>query len=269
MNRSPLLALGALAILAAATGCSGSGDDPFGPEPDFAGIEQKVARPTGTFAVGRESSLFGEYAARRAGSNELDVSGTRTSAPSGSSTGGVKSQALDLLGAGMGSASQVACSDLQYGRSVGTCACPGGGDFAYDFAGAQRSGRGGPIDATLKIRFNACATSAGAVDGREFVKIRSSSGLGAKDLFLILSLDVTLTSQASRHHLAADMVYSDGAAWLAVQVDDGYVVVSAQTDGEGKNGTFTVRDRNTTWTCSVSGGKGTCTSSAGETRTVR
>ena len=258
--------MGALAIVATMVGCS-SHEDPFGPEPDFGSIEQKLARPTGTLAPGKEATLFGEYASRRAGSNDLDVSGTKASAPSDTAAGGVRSQALDWLDAGMGSPSSVGCNDLRYGRAVGSCACPGGGDFAYDFSGAQQARRGGPINATLKVRFNACSSKAGSIDGREFVRVRSSSGLSAKDLFLILSLDVTLTAATQSHHLAADLVYESGAYWLSVDVDDGHVVVSGS--GSAKDGSFTVRDRNTTWTCKLTGGKGSCTSTAGETREVQ
>jgi hypothetical protein len=259
--------MGLMAALPGLAGCSGGSSDPFGPAPDFASIEQRLEAPTGTLAPGREATVLAEFASRRASSADLDVSGTGgESAAATDPASDVRSQAIEILDAGLGAPSRVYCNDLQYGRAVGTCACAGGGSFSYDFSSAQQLRRGAPLDATLKVRFDACHSSYGSIEGREFVKLRSKGGLNRNDLSLVMSLDVTMTHAGRVQPVDFDFVYKGGSYVFSVEVDDGYVVVTST--GDGHDGRVAIRDRNTTWTCIVTAGKGSCSSTSGEARSI-
>lgn len=257
-----------LGLLAFAAGCS-SADDPFGAEPDFKSIEERLEKPTGTFTQGKEAILFEQYASRRGSSNDIDVTGSDSNAAAASSSSSIRSQALELLDAGLSGSSRVSCRDLQRGNANGTCFCPSGGTFSYDFSGAQQIRRGGPIDVTLKVRFQGCASHDTTVDGREFVKLKSPGHATADDLSMIFTLDVEMSRGADKHAIDLDLLYKNGSYWLSLQVDDGTIVIGASGyDGSTKSGTITVRDRSTTWTCTLTGGKGSCTNAEGATRTL-
>jgi hypothetical protein len=251
-------AVGALALSGLAGCGSSSSHDPFGPEPDFASIEARAARPTGTLAPGREASLLGEFATRRSGSTSLDVGAAGVSA--GGDSGGLQGQALRALDL---DGSFTSCSDLRGGRTVGSCACPDGGTFAYDFSGMQQRNL---QEYVLKMRFDDCGRGGAWVDGRSFMKLRAST-TSRTDVFMILSLDAMVSAHAKTHAVKGDFVYQNGSYSLSMQVDDGYITVSSKSFN-GSTGTVTVRDRSTTWTCTVANGRGTCSSTAGESRTL-
>jgi len=263
-----------LGLAAMAMACSSS-DDPFGPDPDFSAIHQEFTSPTGTFARGAELSIIGGASQQHTSVNggfampTVDAATTSGTGSSSGSTAGM--QSLRILTSGSSNAGSW-CSDIASGKTSGSCGCPGGGTLVYDFSGLQTARSGGPIDVTLRLHASQCTVDGNRVDGGEYLKLRSSGTPSASDLFMlmVLRLEVKLASDPLTHKLDLDMEYDDGSWWIAVRVDDGFVVVGTKTgwDGATKTGTIYVRDRNASWTCTLTNGTGTCTSNTGETRQV-
>ncbi|MDB4934807.1 MAG: hypothetical protein JWP87_1779 [Labilithrix sp.] len=273
----PLLAFASLGVVL--VGCGSDASDPFGPDPDYASVQQRFTSPTGTVNERNMGSVFAQYAEKRSTSSQAAFSGATSlggmggAAGGGASgspqTGGVQSKALQLLDlAETGSSSSLQCSALAHGDVTGSCSCPDGGSFDYDFSGfraVQQSS--GPIDASLKVRFEACQLSGVGIDGREFVHVhgeRGGASFDAKSFSMLLIADFTVTKGAETHSLDLAAMISNGTMELAVKVDDGWVTIRA-TNGDAA-GSFELRDRNGTWTCDVKDGAGTCKNANGETR---
>src|SRR4051794_31424682 len=95
-----------LSLLAAASfgvvvaGCGSDASDPFGPDPDYASVQQRFSSPTGTVSERNLSAVFSRYSEQRdmsaLGNVGLGTSTTTTGASSSAS--GTHSQALHILG---------------------------------------------------------------------------------------------------------------------------------------------------------------------------
>src|SRR5205823_2645911 len=137
---------------------------------------------------------------------------------------------------------------------TGSCACPDGGDLAWDLEGLQSSKQslqsGGPVDVTVRVLVSGCRVKTAEVDGSEFVKMKSRGTPSAKDLLLLEDIHLSATNGSVHAQIDADFEFLDGKMWLSVSVNDGNVAVAtAAWDSSTKTGTITVRDRNATWTC--------------------
>lgn len=280
MNKLACLPLLATVCLAAAlTGCSSgsSSSDSFGAEPDYASIQQRFTAPTGTVPADKMSALFARYSEQRASSSLAGMGGATSFVPGGATrsttaTTGVHSQALQLLDvAQSGGSTSPRCSALEHGDVTGSCACPDGGSFDYDFSGVLSVQKtSGPIDASLKVRFDACHAHDVAIDGREFVRIHADRGgsiVDPKSLSMLMVADFTVSKGAENHTVDLAVLVDKGEIVMALKVDDGWVTVRATTaSAAAGGGSFVVRDRNGSWTCTVVSGAGTCHNDAGETR---
>ena len=274
---APLVLLSVSTFALVVAGCSGSdSSDPFGAEPDYAAVQQRIASPTGTIGERNISSLFSKYseqsdmsATSNLGLGKSTGTSTGTATSTGSGTATTHSQALHILGGG--SNLTASCSALAQGQLAGTCGCPSGGSFTYDFNGirsAQQSS--GPIDASLKMRFDGCHMNDLGIDGREFVHFHANRGGSSVDLSsldLVLVADLTVSKGAETHTIDLAAILRQGQLEIAVAVDDGWVTIRATSSGTPGSGSFVVRDRNGTWTCDVNNGAGTCHDGSGNTRT--
>jgi hypothetical protein len=264
MRTSAIVLIG----LACIVGCSSSSNDPFGPTPDFQQVQARFNAPTGTFAAGTESGvLAGLSQQRSAQSGGFGIGGTSSS--STGAAGGTTAQSLRFLDANGGTAF---CPALANGAESGSCACPNGGTLAYDLSGMQamKNYHGGAIDVTLKVRAEACTMSDASIDGTEFAKITSNGTPSQTDLMMLFDLHLTATAKGQTERVDADFEYLNGKFWFSVAVNDGSVVVSSDSafDSTTKTGTIVVKDRNETWTCTFTSGKGSCTSDKGPSRPV-
>jgi hypothetical protein len=254
-------------------GCSGSdSSDPFGPDPDYASVQQRIQSPTGTISERNMSALFSKYSEQKGMSSLGNVglgTSTTTSSETGTSTTGTHSQALHILGGSSGLTAK--CTALAQGNTTGSCACPSGGSFAYDFGGLRAIQQSsGVIDASLKVRFDACHMNDIGLDGREFVHIHAARGGSSVDLNsleLLLVADLTVSKGAETHTVDLAAIVHNGEMEIALAVDDGWVTIRATSSGTADGGSFVIRDRNGSWTCSVTNGSGTCRDDKGDTKT--
>lgn len=286
-SRTVLAAACVLSCLAAGAGCSGPD---FGPDPDFAAIEQRFSTPNGTLNEKNTASLFKRYAENRKSKSVADASGasgiaasstgtptsttSSSTSPASSSTTGAPLglRALKLLDHGTSGAAStpaIRCDDLQSGDTSGSCDCPEGGSFDYDFDDIDELKESrGPVDIRLRTRFNECGMAGASFDGRHWVRLQTRRGLGGTgDLGLVLTIvgdfRITMNGQTRAIDLVARM--SEGELEMALSVDDGFVTVRGATSS-GDSGTFVVRDRNGTSDCHVVDGHGICANAKGETR---
>lgn len=255
----------ATAVLALAVGGCGSssesGDD-LGPDPDLASVQTRFDKPDGTFSSSNAAQVFDRGADGSGAATGFNFAGPMGGGGGASSTKNVGIQILEARGGG---ASPFACSALQSGQTSGSCACPSGGSFDYsmraDGAGAVRS-------ALMKIRMNKCATGSGSIDGNEYLDIRTdATDQKAPKFSMLLVINADVTHEGVTKHIDLQSRFSNGAAEIAVKVDDGWVVVSVKAASDGSGGTWSVRDKNGSWTCTVDDGHGTCKSDKGETKT--
>jgi hypothetical protein len=274
---SRIFALSAAGVLVGSlvVGCSSgnSSADPYGAAPDFTAIQSRFASPTGTFAKGSESSVFDGFAQQAKNqSSSFGIGGLGTSTSGGSDNGApLKSQALHLLGGNTTSSfcPQLA-SGIGNGQDSGSCSCPGGGNLIWEVDGLEQAKQssGGPINVIAKVRATQCTFQNETVDGTEFAQVKSSGTPNANDMFMLLDVHLVGTGAVSLK-LDADFEYQNGQFWFSVTVNDGNVVVGSESYSSAtKNGTIIVRDRDDTWTCTLTNGTGTCTSKSGQTRQI-
>ena len=88
---------------------------------------------------------------------------------------------------------------------------------------------------------------------------------------MLFDLHLVATAKGQTEKIDADFEYLNGKYWFSVGVNDGAVVVSSDSswDATTKTGTIYVKDRNESWTCTFTNGKGTCTSDKGARATSR
>jgi len=267
-----LVAASSFALVA--VGCSGSdSSDPFGAEPDYAAVQQRISSPTGTISERNMSAVFSRYSEQRDMSALSNVGiGSSTSSTTTTATGGTTtthSQSLHILGGSSGLTAS--CSALAQGNLTGNCSCPSGGSFTYDFSGIRSVQQStGPIDASIKVRFDACHTNDVGLDGREFVHLHANRGGSSVDLDsldLVLVADLTVSKAAETHTIDLAAILHQGQMEIAIAVDDGWVTIQGTSSGAAGSGSFVVRDRNGSWTCDVTNGSGTCHDDKGNTRT--
>jgi hypothetical protein len=267
--KSALVALVPVALFASvfATGCSGSSSSPFGADPNFTQIQSRMAHPDGTFAPQKAGNVFSQFGSLQSSSSSAGVAGS--SATPTSSTKSYRPNGLKLADA-MGDAKNT-CTDMKQGNLTGNCACPGGGSFAYDFSEykAQQSGANGSADVTARVAMSQCVSSNGdMIDGKEFVHLHADKSSAASNASFLLVLDATLRVGGVSHTVDVNALFDESSSTgtkvqIAVQVDDGWVVVEASASADGKSGSYTVRDKNGSWTCSATNGAGSCTGADG------
>lgn len=266
-----LVAVSSFAVVVA--GCSGSdSSDPFGAEPDYAAVQQRISSPTGTVGERNMKAVFSRFSEQRDTSGVANVglgSSTSDSSEAASGTATTHSQALKILGGSGGLTAS--CTALRQGNVTGNCACPSGGSFTYDFSGFRAVQQStGPIDASLKVRFDACHMNDLGLDGREFVHVHASRGgssLDASSLEVLIVADLTVSKGAETHTIDLAARLREGQLEMALAVDDGWITIRATSSGTAGSGSFVVRDRNGSWTCDVIDGAGTCHDERGTTRT--
>jgi hypothetical protein len=265
--------LSCFAITAAVLGgCSStSSGDPFGAEPDYASIESRFSTPDGTFNASNAKSVFSRYADQRRTSQDVDVGGAAEiggGQSTASTSSGLKSQALHLLDlAESGGVTTPRCSAIEHGDATGTCSCASGGSFTYDFSGIREAQQSqGPIDVSLKLKLDACAANDLRLDGREFVRVHVDRGGAGKidpsSAAVLLVADISATKGAETHTIDLAARVASGSFEIALRVDDGWIAIKGS--GSGDDGTFTIRDRDGSWTCNVAAGSGTCVGSNGD-----
>lgn len=257
--RSVALAVGLGVAAAWAVGCASDASDPFGPEPDFGAVESRFAAPDGTFGAANAKGALASFEAQRGSSAEADLSG----ATSVGGAAGTQPQSIALLDmAQSGSSGKLSCAALSHGDTQGTCACPKGGSFVYDFSGVRTLQQAsGPVDVTLKLRLNQCDSGKNlTLDGREFVRLhaeRAPSGrVDASSTRMLLVADLDATRDGVTHAVDLAARIEKDRFDFAVRVDDGWIVVSADRTG---GGTVRIRAKNGTFTCSA----GKCTAEGG------
>jgi hypothetical protein len=231
-------------------GSSSSGSDPFGQEPDYNEVQGHFDHPDGTFNAANASGVLGNAN----GSGDANAAGVFTGGSSSSSSG-VQQKALKILGGNP----QLSCADLSAGHESGSCACPSGGSFDYQLSGA---GGQSNADVTMKVHLNACASNDVVVDGSEFLHMTSSKNAsGQTDFTMLFVVKATVQKGAETHTLDIAEEYGNGEVRIAVKVDDGWVTVVIKSNGS--TGSYEVRDKNGTWTCTYDSTGGSCTSSNG------
>lgn len=240
----------AFGLALVACGSSSSGSDPFGAEPDYNEVQQRFDHPTGTFNAGNAASVF----AGASGSGDANAAGVFTGGSSSSSSG-VQQKALRILG----NNPQLTCSDLSAGHRSGSCSCPSGGSFDYAIEGG---GDQSNADVTMKVRLDACASNDVVVDGSEFLHMTAQKNAsGQSDFNMLFVIKAHVARGAEQHDVDIAEEYGNGTLRIAVKVDDGWVTVTIKSSGTG--GSYEVRDKNGTYTCTYDNAQGQCTSSNG------
>ncbi len=277
---SGLVLVGVSGLAGLSVGCSSGANDPFGPDPDYRALEAQFKTPTGTFRSESAGSVFSRTSSQLESQrrNDLAGAGSVTSIGASSST---TTKSLDLLDTVVNGSNKVVCTSLQQGNLTGSCTCPAGGSFDYDYSGleAARGYRGGPLDVSLKVRLSACSNGGVTIDGKEFVNLhmdatqtKTASG-GTKttlnDMRLLLDAHLTATTAKESHKVDFTFLYENGKTWMSIAVDDGHVVIGTSGGWDGRTGTIVIKDRNETWTCVLSNGAGKCTSDKGGSRDVK
>jgi hypothetical protein len=252
-----------------ATGCSGSNStSPFGADPDFQSIKTHMDHPDGTFSGSNASAVFNQFSSSQSGSSAASVPG----APSSGATSAMsyRTHGLRLMDASFNS-----CPALQHGDLTGTCSCAGGGNFAYDFSEYQNASKSGQVaDVTARIAMNQCVEANGdSLDGKEFLHAHQDTTSGTADNSILVVADMSAKIAGVQHTLDLNMLMEQNASGssvsIAVQVDDGWVVVQAQSSADGKNGSYTIKDKNGSWSCSMTNGVGQCTGTGGQTASFK
>lgn len=254
-------------IAAVQVGCAedsggSQGGGAAGGPPDFAALENKLTQPTGTFSSGQEGSVADGFGSQSDSAQNNPFGGGSSGTSSQQSAGEIALQTLQPL-----ESSNSTCPGLQQGGK-GSCACPNGGTLDYDVP-ANVTGRPGEdaqgsIDQTVSLVAHTCGTEADQmVDGSIYWKIKSPPPMQLFSVHLKLS-----GRQTARYDV--DYLNKNGVVTFAVDVADGRVLVSAKGswDKKSKTGTLVITDKSDTWTCTLTNGKGTCTSAAGATRNV-
>lgn len=255
------VATAALALAMGGCGSSSQEDDGFGDSPDLAGVQARFDKPDGTFSGANASQVF-----ERGSDGSSSADGLNFGAPTGSgSSTTTKSVGLHVLDATSGRSSPFACNAFQSGQQSGSCSCPNGGSIDYT---VRSDSQGASRGAVMKIRMNACGTGDALIDGNEYLDIRTDTTDQKNPVFsMLLVIDANVTRAGVSKHIDLQSRFSNGAAEIAVKVDDGWVVVSIKSSNNGQSGTWTVRDKNGSWTCTASSGHGSCSNDKGETKT--
>jgi hypothetical protein len=209
--------------LALAVGCGGNSgsNDAFGPDPDFGSLDTRLSTPTGT--------LTSDGIARAV--EAVDA---------------VRSPAASIALLSHDAPSKTSCAALGHGDPIGTCACPQGGVFDYDFAELQSANAGsnqGRI--TLRMRLVHCRLDTTTFDGTEFAQITHGGST-----LIDAQLDLSTPAGAAQH---VDVWRESDTWWARAQVGDGAIVVGVPTDGDAEH--VLVKDRASVWSCARDGEK--------------
>ena len=223
-------------VACALAGCGGGGGasgSTFGPDPDFATLDARLSTPTGTLAAGTVEAAV----------SALDA---------------VQSPSLSIDALVQVTPSNTSCQALGHRDASGTCACPNGGTFAYDFSeladGAPATGA-----VTLRLKLDRCAVGDRVLDGAEFAH-REGGVTTAR------AAQLTVTRGAAAVDIA---VWSAGAGlWARATGSDGAIIVGAPQESprDGASRSVVVKDRSTTWTCTVTDAEERCSNPQGGER---
>lgn len=258
-----LVLLGVLASTQVGCGDGGAGGTSGGGSaPDFNALQTKLTQPSGTFGAGQEGALQDGFAKQSEAAQSNPFGGGSSSGSSSTRSFGELSirtiHPLDTAGS---------CEGLE-GGGKGSCACPNGGTLAYDIPANMNGKPGedpsGSIDETVSIVASACGMDADqTLDGSVYWKIKNPPPMQ------LFSIHLKLTGKQTASY-DVDYLNKDGVVTFAVDVADGTVLVSAKGnwDKNTKTGTLVITDKNETWTCEMTNGKGSCTSDKGVTRQV-
>jgi hypothetical protein len=216
-------------------GCGGGASpDAFGPDPDFATLDGRLSTPTGTLSTTTVDAAVSALDAVRA--PELSIDALARVSPSNTT-----------------------CDALGHRDATGTCACPAGGTFTYDFSEIADRARPPGSVATLRMKLDHCAIGDHVLDGKQFAERDG-------DTIRAFTAELTVTRAAN----AVDVVvWSTGSGeWARAAGSDGEIVVGAtpKPSSDTPSESVIVKDRQTTWTCSVSDAGQRCSSANGQER---
>lgn len=237
-----------VAGLLIACGGDDSSSSSSGGVPDFNTLKTELTVPTGTMAAGEEGAV-------------ADGLSKSQESQSGSPFGGVGTSSLKP---------QAACNEGSFqGGQSGTCDCPGGGSITFDLSGmqqAQQQQQGGNVNYTVSYSANACVDDGQTMDGSVYWHYEGNTQT-PQDAFFIYAIHLSLSGKRTARY-DIDYLYQNGKVVFKVDVKDGSVLVSAEGNWnrETKTGSFTVKDKNETWTCTAENGKGECKSEKGTVR---
>jgi hypothetical protein len=249
------------ALALAMGGCGSSSDgDGFGADPDLSAVRSRFDQPDGTLSEGNAARVLDQGTNGSSSTSDLNFAGGGGGSDGSASTQSMGLQLLDATSLKPASGGFAGCSALASGQQSGSCACPSGGSIDYVIRANGQGG--GASNALMKFRLNACASGETIIDGTEYIDVRTDTTNQSRPVYsMLLVIDATVTNKGVAKKLDLQWRYSNGATEFAARVDDGWVVVSIKTTSTG--GTWTVRDRNGSWTCIVDDGHGSCTSDKG------
>lgn len=237
--------LGVATILGACSSTSSGG--PASLDPDFAEIQARFDRPSGTISSSNVGAIVKNGGSRSTTAKKLEVFGG-SSGGSDTSTQSLRPQNVSAF---------ESCSSAFAGQGSATCACPNGGSVSWHAGSGQADG------AYAKIVFASCGFEDSVVDGHEYVMTRSEAGAYS----MILVIDATVKQGAEVEKLDLQARWSKDAYELALRVDDGWVTYGMHVSKDDGSTRIVLRGANGSWTCVASAdGHGTCTSDAGESQ---
>lgn len=232
--------------------CGGGDSEGQGlPEPNFVEIRDRFEHPDGTLNNNNGSQVV----AGASGNSTASLFGAIGGGSSSTSSGTKTASLHPLANAGIN------CDSLQPGNNTsGTCTCAEGG--TVDVAATVTTSADNKVsDAIVKIRLNNCGVQGIVANGNEYVNTHTDvTDSTHPNIAIVTVADLTATKGTLTEHVALNMRLSNSTVEYAVQVNDGWVVVSA----DAVNGTLTIRDRNGSWTCTRSGAQTSCTGSNGQ-----
>lgn len=237
--KSFVLPSAALVVTASlfAIGCSSatSGSGNGGSSSSVSSALGTFRSPTGSFNASNGSSTLASML-------QQQQQGAAVGGNGGAGAGGIATRALrklDLGGDETSPSSEGSCAE------GAQCACDAGGTFSYK----QESANEGKA---LRITFNDCVDTDGSgFDGEALFLVSQRALLEDKRLpaygsgqSLLLVAKGTLTEKRSSQEVAVALLSQPNVKLVAVQVDDGAVVL-----GQTSTGTIIVRAKDTAWTC--------------------
>jgi hypothetical protein len=265
VRASGLLVLGVLSLAA----CS---SDPFGGAEDITQVEARINKPTGTFRQSNSASVSSGYSSSSNYANNFDLA---MLSGGGGSGGGITTKSLHLQTLHMANDAASLqgqpsfCSNfeenLANGQGSGSCSCPNGGSLQFRVNGqAQGTQSSAMVDARADVAAQACVVGNETINGTESVHVHGSEAANSlADITITAAIHLTATTPTVNEKVDADFALHNGSFDYSIGVNDGNVVVSATLTG-----TLTVRDRNTTWTCTSTAGSRTCSDNNGNTVTL-
>ena len=276
------LALCGFAFFGMVVGCGNDNGGGAGGAGGGASAEASAAKarfaggPTASLTTGNGSRALSETKRQQTSGADALKADPLGGGASGSATGASLAirglRWLDDADAGAPGPAASTCADIQADQDKGTCACPGGGDLAYDVPNlkALKSAAGAlPDEIDIAFTYHACTMDSTSYDGAlELVMSKKSvvstdpsatsapPAAGGMNM-LIVATNLTVGGDKLDFAFAMD----GGVFYYAPSVDanGGYVLSELSLTGgtkiHAKNGTFDCTTDDT--------GSGSCTSESG------